>query len=93
MRRDWLGGGASPEAGRGRSERLAGRGGGGARLGPRLCARRALSARSGCSACCINNSERRRRRQRRVRTGGGGNSGDQAVEAMHPSAAGRPRHP
>lgn len=60
---------------------------------PRLCARRALSARSGCSAGCINNSERRPRRQRRVRAGGGGSSGARAPAAMHPSAAGQPRHP
>lgn len=57
--------------------------------GPRLCAQRALSVRSGC----INNSERQRRRQRRVRAGGGGSSGDRAAAAMHPSEAGQPRHP
>lgn len=61
--------------------------------GPRLCARRALSAGSGCIAGCINNSERRRRRQRPVRAGDGGISGDLAAAAMHPSAAGQPRYP
>lgn len=89
-RHDWLGGGASAGAGSG-PWREAGReaAGAGPGRGPRLCAQRALSVRSGC----INNSERQRRRQRPVRAGGGGSSGDRAAAAMHPSAAGQPRHP
>lgn len=89
-RQDWLGGGASAEVGAG-PRREAGRevAGAGPGRGPRLCAQRALSVRSGC----INNSERQRRRQRRVRAGGGGSSGDRAAAAMHPSEAEQPRHP
>lgn len=89
-RQDWLEGGASAGA-RAGLWKEAGRetAGAGPGRGPRLCAQRALSARSGC----INNSERQRRRQRRVRAGGGRSSGDQAAAAMRPSAAGQPRHP